>query len=68
MKCRESISNNHIKNFYNLKKDTSFKVHEVYRTSDRLNKKRNSPHHIIIKTPKVQNKARYLNAAKEKTK
>jgi hypothetical protein len=31
-----------------------------------LNKKRNSSHHIIVKTPKAQNKERILKAVKEK--
>jgi hypothetical protein len=31
-----------------------------------MNQKRNSPHHIINKTPNVQNKGRILNAAREK--
>lgn len=67
IKGTENISNKTIeKNCHNLKKDGPFKVHEVYRTSDRLGQKKNSPLHIIIKTPKVQNKARYLNVAKEK--
>lgn len=39
-------------NFPNLKKEMPMNIQEVYRTPNRLNQKRNSPCHIIIKTPK----------------
>ena len=42
------------------------KVQETYRTPDRLDQKRESPHHIIIKTLNIQNKERILKAAREK--
>ena len=34
----------------------SIKVQKTYRTPNRLDQKRNSPQHIIIKTLKVKNK------------
>ena len=42
------------------------KVQEAYRTPNKLDKKRNSPSYIIIKTLNVQNKERILKVAREK--
>jgi hypothetical protein len=39
---------------------------EPYRIPNRLNQKRNSSSHIIIKTPNAQNKERILRAVREK--
>ena len=41
-------------------------IQEAYRTPNRLDQKRKSSHHIIIKTPNVQNKERLLKAVREK--
>jgi zona occludens toxin (predicted ATPase) len=41
-------------------------IQEAYRTPTRLDQKRNSSCHIIIKTPNVQNKERILKAVREK--
>ena len=35
--------------FPNLKKEIPINIQEAYRTSNRLNQKRNSSHHIIVK-------------------
>jgi hypothetical protein len=53
-------------NFPNLKKEMLMNIQEAYRTSNRLNQKRNSSCHIIIKTPNAQNKERILKAVREK--
>ncbi|ERE72641.1 LINE-1 type transposase domain-containing protein 1 [Cricetulus griseus] len=53
-------------NFPNLKKDMPMKIQEAYRTPNRLNQKKRSPRHIIIKTPNIHNKEKILRAAKEK--
>jgi hypothetical protein len=45
-------------NFPNLKKEMPINLQEAYRTSNRLDQKRNSSCHIIIKTPNAQNKER----------
>jgi hypothetical protein len=37
----------------NLKKEMTINAHEAYRTPNRLDQKRKSPHHIIIKTLNV---------------
>jgi hypothetical protein len=41
-------------------------IQEVYRTPNRLDQKRNSSHHKIVKTPNAQNKERILKAVREK--
>jgi hypothetical protein len=41
-------------------------IQEAYRTPNRLDDKRNSSHHIIIKKPNVQNNERILKAVREK--
>jgi D-arabinose 1-dehydrogenase-like Zn-dependent alcohol dehydrogenase len=41
-------------------------MQEAYRTPNSLEQKRNSSHHIIIKTPNAQNKERILKAVREK--
>jgi hypothetical protein len=43
-------------NFPNLKKQMPMNIQEAYRTLNRLDQKRNSSHHIIIKTPNALNK------------
>jgi hypothetical protein len=53
-------------NFPNLKKEMPMDIQETYRTPNSLNQKRNSSHHIIIKTPNAQNKERILKAVMDK--
>jgi hypothetical protein len=48
--------------FPNLKKEMPMNIQEVYRTPNRLEQKRNSSRHIIIKTPNALNKDRILKA------
>jgi hypothetical protein len=43
-------------NFPNLKKELSINIQEAYRTPNRLDQKRNSSCHIIVKIPIAQNK------------
>jgi len=52
--------------FPNLKKEMPMNIQESYRTPNRLDQKRNSSCHIIIKTPNALNKARILKAVREK--
>ena len=42
--------------FSNLKKEMPMNIQEAYRTPNRLDQKRNSSHHIIVKTPNAQDK------------
>jgi hypothetical protein len=51
-------------NFPNLKMPMN--IQEAYRTQHKLDQKRNSFSHIIIKTPNAQNKERILKAGREK--
>ena len=53
-------------NFPNLKKEMPMNIPETYRISNRLDQKRNSSCHIIIKTLNAQNKERILKAVREK--
>nr|AAQ96262.1 LRRGT00049 [Rattus norvegicus] len=49
-------------NFPNLKKEIPIDIQEAYRTPNRLDQKRNTSRHIIVKTPNAQNKERILKA------
>jgi len=53
-------------NFPNLKKEMPINIQEAYRTPNRLDQKRNSSHHIIVKTPNAQSKERILKAVRGK--
>jgi hypothetical protein len=53
-------------NFPNLKKEMSMNIEEARRTPSRLDQKRNSSSHIIIRTTNALNKERMLKAIKEK--
>ena len=53
-------------NFPNLKKEMSINIQEAYRTPNRLDQKRNTSRHIIVKTLNLQNKEKILKAAREK--
>ena len=53
-------------NFPNLKKRDARNIQEAYRTPNKLDQKRNSSRHIIIKTTNTLNKDRTLKAVREK--
>jgi hypothetical protein len=55
-------------NFPYLKKEMPMNIQEAYRTTNRLDQKRNSSQHIIIKTTNALNKYRILKAVREKVK
>ena len=56
-------------NFPDLAKEVDFQeVKEAQRVPNKLDPKRNTPRHIIIKSPKIKNKERMLKAATEKEK
>jgi hypothetical protein len=54
-------------NFPNQKKERHMNIKEAYRTPNRLEQKRNSSQHIIIRTTKALNKDRILKAVREKS-
>ena len=54
-------------NFPNLAKEIDFQeVQEAQRVQKKLDPKRNTPRHIIIKLPKIKDKERILKATREK--
>jgi hypothetical protein len=53
-------------NFPKLKKEMPINIQEGYRIPDRVNQKRNSSCHIIVKTPNAQNKEIILKAVRGK--
>ena len=54
-------------NFPNLAKEIDFQeVQEAQRVTKKLDPKRNTPRHIIIKLPKMKDKETILKAAREK--
>ena len=53
-------------NFPNLVKETDMQVQETERVPNKMDTKRPTQRHIMIKMPKVKNKERNLKAAREK--
>jgi chromosome segregation ATPase len=53
-------------NFPYLKKEMSMNIQEAYGTPNKLDQKRNSSRHVIIRTTNVVNKDRILKAGREK--
>ena len=52
-------------NFPNLVKEIDMQVQEAQKVLNKLEPKMNTPRHIIIKMPKVKDKERILEAARE---
>ena len=52
--------------FPNLKEEMPMNIQEAYRTPNRLEQKRNSSTHIIIRTTNTLNEDRILKAVREK--
>ena len=53
-------------NFPNLAKEIDIQVQKPQRVPNKLDPKRTTPRHIVIKLPKVKNKERILKAAIQK--
>ena len=53
------------KNFPNLVKERDIQVQELQRDPNKMNPKRPTTRHIIIKMPKVKYKERILKASRE---
>ena len=53
-------------NFPNLAKEIDIQVQEAQSVPDKVDPKRTTPRHIIIKMPRVKDKERILKAAREK--
>ena len=54
-------------NFLKLKKEMPMNIQEAYRTPNRLDQKRNSSRHVIIRTTNALCKDRILKAVREKS-
>ena len=55
-----------VENFPNMEKEIVNQVQEVQRVTYRINPRRNTPRHILIKLTKIKHKQRILKATKEK--
>ena len=55
-----------VKNFPNMGKEIATQVQEVQRDPYRINPRRNTPRHILIKLSKIKYKEKILKAAREK--
>ena len=53
-------------NFPNLVKEIDIQALEAQRVRNKLDPKRTTPRHIIIKMPKIKDNERILKAAREK--
>ena len=53
-------------NFPNLGKEIHMQVQEAQRVPNKMDAKRPTPRHIIIKRPKIKDKERILKAARKK--
>ena len=53
-------------NFLNLVKGIDMQVQEAQRVPNKMDAKRPTPRHIIIKVPKVEDKEKILKAARKK--
>ena len=53
-------------NFPNLAREIDMQIQEAQRVPKKLDPRRSTPRHIIIKLPKIKDKERILKAAREK--
>ena len=54
-------------NFPNLGMETDIQLQEAHRVSNKMNPKRSTPRHLLIKTSKVKYKEIILKVAREKS-
>ena len=57
-----------VENFPNMGKEIATQVREAQRVPGRINPRRNTPRHIIIKLAKIKDKEKLLKAARENDK
>ena len=55
-----------VENFPNMGKEIATQVQEAQRVPYRINPRRNTPRHIVIKVAKIKDKEKLLTAAREK--
>ena len=55
-----------VENFPNMGKEIATQVQEVQRVPGRINPRRNTPRHIVIKLTKIKDREKLLKATREK--
>ncbi|MBF6096388.1 RBD-like domain-containing protein, partial [Nocardia cyriacigeorgica] len=55
-----------VENFPNMEKEIVNQAQEAQKLPNRINPRRNTPRHILIKLTKIKHKERILKAAREK--
>ena len=55
-----------VENFPNMGREIGTQVQEAQRVPYRINPRRNTPRHIVIKVAKIKDKQKLLKAAREK--
>ena len=55
-----------VENFPKMRKEIAIQVQETQRAPNRINSRRNTPRHILIKLTKIKHKEQILKAAREK--
>ena len=55
-----------VENFPNMEKEIVYQVQEAQRIPYRINPRRNTPRHLLMKLTKTKHKERILEAAREK--
>ena len=55
-----------VENFLNMGKEIATQVKEAQRVPGRINPRRNTPRHIVIKLTKIKEKVKLLKATREK--
>ena len=55
-----------VENFPNMGKEIATQVQEAQRVPGRINPRRNTPRHIVIKLAKIKDKEKLLKAARKK--
>ena len=55
-----------VENFPNMRKEIAIQVQEAQRVPGRINPRRNTLRHIVIKLTKIKDKEKLLKAAREK--
>ena len=61
-----NIFNKIVENIPTLKNEMTMSIKEAFRTPNRVDQKRNTSRHIIVKMPSAQSKERILKAVREK--
>ena len=64
--CEKIFEEIIVENFPNMEKVIVNQVQEVQRVAYRINPRRNTPGHIVIKLTETKHKERILKAAREK--